>query len=93
MEKTKVTLIYWGLSLFVFLALIPWIFDPVAAFYSIQILAIYGGIVVAFLGGIVWGWEGAAVRELQRPIRRMDRIVGHFRILSCMLCSTCLCYE
>ena len=60
MEKTKVTLIYWGLSLFVFLALIPWIFDPVAAFYSIQMLAIYGGIVVAFLGGIVWGWEGVS---------------------------------
>ena len=53
MEKTKVTLIYWGLSLFVFLALIPWIFDINIALYSIQALAIYGGTVVAFLGGII----------------------------------------
>ena len=60
MEKTKVTLIYWGLSLFVFLALIPWIFDINIALYSIQALAIYGGTVVAFLGGIIWGWEGAS---------------------------------
>ena len=27
MQETKVTLIYFGLSLFVFLALIPWILD------------------------------------------------------------------
>ena len=60
MQRTKVTLIYWGLSLFVFLALIPWIFSPILAIYSIQALSIYGGIVVAFLGGIVWGWEGAS---------------------------------
>jgi hypothetical protein len=60
MEKTKVTLIYWGLSLFVFLALIPWIFDLTIALYSIQALAIYGGTVVAFFGGIIWGWEGAS---------------------------------
>ena len=59
MQKTKVTLIYWGLSLFVFLALIPWIFNLTIALYSIQALAIYGGVVVAFLGGIIWGWEGA----------------------------------
>ena len=58
MQKTKVTLIYWGLCLFVLLALIPWIFNPSLAIHSIQVLAIYGGIVVAFLGGIVWGWEG-----------------------------------
>ena len=60
MEKTKVTLIYWGLSLFVFLALIPWIVNLTIALYSIQALAIYGGIVVAFLGGIIWGWEEAS---------------------------------
>ena len=48
MEKTKVTLIYWGLSLFVFLALMPWIFNLKLALYSIQALCIYGGIVVAF---------------------------------------------
>ena len=59
MEKTKVTLIYWGLSLFVFLALIPWVFNLTIALYSIQALAIYGGVIVAFLGGIIWGWEGA----------------------------------
>jgi uncharacterized membrane protein YadS len=58
MQKTKVTLIYWGLSLFIFLALLPWIFNPTIALYSIQALAIYGGIIVAFLGGIIWGWEG-----------------------------------
>ena len=57
MQKTKVTLIYWGLCLFVFLALIPWIFNPTLAMHSIQVLAIYGGIVVAFLGGMIWGWD------------------------------------
>lgn len=57
MQKTKVTLIYWGLCLFVFLALIPWIFNPTMAMHSIQVLAIYGGIVVAFLGGMIWGWD------------------------------------
>ncbi len=60
MENTKVTLIYWGLSLFVFLALIPWIFNQAIALYSIQALAIYGGVIVAFLGGIIWGWEGSS---------------------------------
>ena len=58
MQKTKVTLIYWGLCLFVLLALIPWIFNPSLAIHSIQVLAIYGGIVVAFLSGMIWGWEG-----------------------------------
>ena len=57
MQKTKVTLIYWGLCLFVFLALIPWIFNLTMAMHSIQVLAIYGGIVVAFLGGMIWGWD------------------------------------
>lgn len=57
MQQTKVTLIYWGLCLFIFLALIPWIFNPSLALHSIQVLAIYGGIVTAFLGGIIWGWE------------------------------------
>ena len=37
--KTKVTLIYWGLCLFIFLALIPWIFNPTLALHSIQALA------------------------------------------------------
>ena len=58
MQKTKVTLIYWGLCLFIFLALIPWIFNPTLAVHSIQVLAMYGAIVVAFLGGMIWGWEG-----------------------------------
>ncbi len=57
MQETKVTLIYWGLSLFVFFALVPWIFNPNLAVKSIQALAIYGGIIVAFLGGIIWGWK------------------------------------
>jgi hypothetical protein len=59
MQKTKVTLIYWGLFLFIFLALIPWIFNLTLAIHSIKFLAIYGGIVVAFLGGMIWGWEGS----------------------------------
>ena len=58
MQETKVTLIYFGLGLFIFLALIPWILNPTLGYKSIQALAIYGGIIVAFLGGIVWGWEG-----------------------------------
>jgi len=66
MQETKVTLIYWGLSLFVFFALIPWIVNPNLATKSIQALAIYGGIIVAFLGGIIWGWknEHASSRNL-----------------------------
>ena len=70
MQKTKVTLIYWGLCLFIFLALIPWIFNPTLAIHSIQILAIYGGIVVAFLGGMIWGWDGthASSANLWRAI-------------------------
>ena len=59
MQKTKVTLIYCGLCLFVFLALIPWIFNPTLAILSIRVLAIYGGIIVAFLGGMIWGWDGS----------------------------------
>ena len=61
MQETKVTLIYFGLSLFIFLAMIPWILNPILGYKSIQALAIYGGIIVAFLGGIVWGWEGKHV--------------------------------
>ena len=57
MQETRVTLIYWGLSLFVFFALIPWIFNPILALKSIQALSIYGGIIVAFLGGMIWSWK------------------------------------
>ena len=57
MQETKVTLIYWGLSLFVCFALIPWIFNPILALKSIQALSIYGGIIVAFLGGMIWSWK------------------------------------
>jgi hypothetical protein len=59
MQETKVTLIYFGLSLFVLLALIPWVVNSNMGDKSIQILAIYGGIIVAFLGGIIWGWDEA----------------------------------
>jgi len=59
MQETKVTLIYFGLSLFVLLALIPWVVDSNLSDQSIQILAIYGGIIVAFLGGMIWGWDEA----------------------------------
>lgn len=57
MQETKVTLIYWGLSLFIFLALAPWIFDFFIGIILIQSLGIYGGIIIAFLGGMIWGWE------------------------------------
>jgi hypothetical protein len=57
MQETKVTLIYFGLSLFIFLALIPWIVGMDLAVISIQVLAIFGGVVVAFLGGLIWGWD------------------------------------
>ena len=57
MQETKVTLIYFGLSLFVLLALIPWVVNSNMGNKSIQVLAIYGGIIVAFLGGMIWGWE------------------------------------
>ena len=59
MQETKVTLIYFGLSLFVLLALIPWVDDSNLGDQSIKILAIYGGIIVAFLGGMIWGWDEA----------------------------------
>ena len=57
MQETKVTLIYFGLSLFAFLALIPWIVDIEFALISIKAFAVYGGIVIAFLGGFIWGWD------------------------------------
>ena len=57
MQETKVTLIYFGLSLFVFLALIPWVLDTEHGLISIKVFAIYGGIVIAFLGGFIWGWN------------------------------------
>jgi hypothetical protein len=57
MQETKVTLIYFGLSLFVFLALIPWILDIEHGLMSIKAFGIYGGIVIAFLGGFIWGWD------------------------------------
>ena len=59
MQETKVTLIYFGLSLFVLLALIPWVVNSNTGDKSIQTLAIYGGIIVAFLGGMIWGWDEA----------------------------------
>ena len=52
-----VTLIYFGLSLFVFLALIPWILNIEHGLMSIKAFGIYGGIVIAFLGGFIWGWD------------------------------------
>ena len=57
MQETKVTLIYFGLSLFVFLALIPWILNIEHGLMSIKAFGIYGGIVIAFLGGFIWGWN------------------------------------
>ena len=57
MQETKVTLIYFGLSLFVFLALLPWILDIELGMISIKVFAIYGGVVIAFLGGFIWGWD------------------------------------
>jgi len=57
MQETKVTLIYFGLSLFVFLALMPWILGIEIGLISIKAFAVYGGIVIAFLGGFIWGWD------------------------------------
>jgi hypothetical protein len=57
MQETKVTLIYFGLSLFVFLALIPWILDVELGLISVKAFGMYGGIVIAFLGGFIWGWD------------------------------------
>jgi hypothetical protein len=57
MQETKVTLIYFGLSLFIFLALIPWILGIEHGLMSIKAFGIYGGIVIAFLGGFIWGWD------------------------------------
>ena len=57
MQETKITLIYFGLSLFVFLALIPWIVDIEFGLMFIKAFTIYGGIVIAFLGGFIWGWD------------------------------------
>jgi len=57
MQETKVTLIYFGLSLFVFLALIPWILNIEHGLMSIKAFGIYGGIVISFLGGFIWGWD------------------------------------
>ena len=57
MQETKVTLIYFGLSLFIFLALIPWVLDIEHGLMSIKAFGIYGGIVIAFLGGFIWGWD------------------------------------
>ena len=64
MQETKVTLIYFGLSLFIFLALIPWILDIELGLISIKAFAIYGGIVIAFLGGFIWGWDDRANSSL-----------------------------
>ena len=57
MQETKITLIYFGQSLFVFLALIPWILNIEHGLMSIKAFGIYGGIVIAFLGGFIWGWD------------------------------------
>ena len=57
MQETKITLIYFGLSLFVFLALIPWIVDIEFGLMFIKAFTISGGIVIAFLGGFIWGWD------------------------------------
>jgi len=56
MQETKITLIYFGLSLFVFLALMPWVVNLRIGMMAIETLAVYGGVVIAFLGGFIWGW-------------------------------------
>ena len=61
MQETKVTLIYFGLSLFVFLSLIPWILNIEHGLMSIKAFGIYGGIVIAFLGGFIWGGDDLTI--------------------------------
>ena len=63
MQETKVTLIYFGLSLFIFLTLIPWVLNSDLALLALQALAMYGGIVLAFLGGLVWGWDDKFIQN------------------------------
>ena len=86
MQKTKVTLIYWGLCLFIFLALIPWIFNSTLALYSIQALAIYGGIVTAFLGGINLGL-GRRLCLISKPLDRNWVLSFGFRSCISFLCK------
>jgi hypothetical protein len=57
MQEIKVTLIYFGLSLFALLALAPWILNFEIGMMAIKALVIYGGIVISFLGGLIWGWD------------------------------------
>ena len=57
MQEIKVTLIYFGLSLFALLALAPWILNFQIGMMAIKALVIYGGIVISFLGGFIWGWD------------------------------------
>lgn len=57
MQEIKVTLIYFGLSLFALLALAPWILNFQIGMMAIKALVIYGGIVISFLGGLIWGWD------------------------------------
>ena len=53
MQEIKVTLIYFGLSLFALLALAPWILNFQIGMMAIKALVIYGGIVISFLRGFI----------------------------------------
>ena len=86
MQETKVTLIYFGLSLFVLLALIPWVVNSNMGEKSIQTLAIYGGIIVAFLGGMIWGWD-----EANTSSKNLWIAIG-FSILGLIISLTSLIY-
>ena len=48
MQETKVTLIYFGLSLFIFLALIPWILDIEHGLIPSKHLAFMEGLLLHF---------------------------------------------
>ena len=53
MQETKVTLIYFGLLLFVFLSFVPWVVNRELALLLIKVLAVYGEVILVFLSGFV----------------------------------------
>ena len=63
MQETKVTLIYFGLLLFVFLSFVPWVVNRELALLLIQVLAVYGAVILAFLSGFVWGWDDGSINN------------------------------
>ena len=90
MQKTKVTLIYWGLCLFVFLALIPWILDWTGN-TTFVIAAILGTLFFIYAYKLFLSQEDADARKLMfasfvyLPIIQFTYVLDkaeHIKILS-----------